>query len=314
MPHSVLPLLSAVAAAACFSTATVLQCVGARRVGEQDAINLRLLVQLAKDRIFLLGVSFDAVGLLFAVAALGSLPLFLVQAITASSAGLTALLAFLVLGERLRRSSRWALVGLVLGLTLLTPAAEPSEAAHPSVALQLLFLSGLPMIAGAARLVRGDHRSSAAQLGGLAGVALAASSIAARMLPHGEGVAEMAQQPATWGVGAFAALGMVIFSAGLQRGSAMRVTAACMAGEVLLPAVFGVLVLGDHARSGSAGRAAVGFAVTLMAALALALPSDEPLRDRPRPRIALRRQLQGRFGAPDRRWSRATGAHSITAS
>lgn len=313
MPDPVLPLLSAVAAAACFSTATLLQCVGARRVGEQGAINLRLLAQLAKDRIFLLGVSFDALGLLFAVAALGSLPLFLVQGITASNAGLTAVLAWLVLDERLRRSRWWALVGLVVGLILLTPAAEPSEVARPSVPLQLLFLSGVPMIAVAARLVRRERASCAAALGALAGVALAASSIGARMLPHGEGLAVMAQQPVTWGVGAFAVVGMVLFTAGLQRGSAMRVTAACTAGEVLLPAVFGVLVLGDHARSGSAVRAVVGFAVTLVAALALALPSDQPVTHQPVDAARVRHQFHGRrLRGAERRWLRPAGGHPVT--
>lgn len=261
-----IPLAFGLLAAVCFAAATVLQCVGVRRLRRHDDLDLRFVAGLVKQPLFCLGTLLDVGGFTATVIALGSLPLFLVQALGASSAGLTAVLACAVLGERLSRRCRAGVVLLMIGLTLLTPAAVPSDAHLFPLTHQLPLVACLPVLASAARRAAALGRAPAA-LGTLAGLALGAGSIGARGLPLDEGWFRLAVQPLTWAVAGFTVLGMVVFSAGLQRGSAVRVSATCMAAEVLVPALVGVVVLGDQARPGLAPIAALGFVITLGGAL-----------------------------------------------
>ena len=89
------------------------------------------------------------------------------------------------------------------------------------------------------------------------------------------GTPPLLAEPLLWAAVAFAALGLLLFSRGLQRGSAVAVSAPTMAAETLVPAAVGVAFLGDHARPDLAWLALAGLALTLAAALLLTLRAPE---------------------------------------
>jgi hypothetical protein len=80
--------------------------------------------------------------------------------------------------------------------------------------------------------------------------------------------------PAAWALLGYGALGLTVFAAALQRGSVTIAMAGQCAGETLLPAAIGVVMLGDAARSGAAPLAAVGFVIAVVAALSLVAGGD----------------------------------------
>ena len=269
MPPSAVALLSAFGAAAAFGVGTILQCVGARRVARETAIGFRLLHGLVRQRMFLGGVVLDVLGFLLVAVAVQSLPLFLVQAISSASIGVTAVLASKFLQESLRSADRLGLGGFVLGLSLLTLSAAPGDALGLSRSKEIVLLAGLPVLALSARLLERWRPAAPALLGALSGLAFGSASIAARGLAGTGADGPIMAEPLAWAAVAFASLGVLLFSRGLQRGSAVAVSAPTMAAETLVPAAVGVAFLGDQARPGLAGLAVTGLGLTLAAALVL---------------------------------------------
>src|SRR3954447_3424518 len=85
-------LVGAFAAAVAYGAATVLQAVGARRAGPAAGPDAHLMLRLLRSLPSLAGLGLDVVGFGLSLAALRSQPLFVVQAIVASSLAVTALL------------------------------------------------------------------------------------------------------------------------------------------------------------------------------------------------------------------------------
>ena len=100
-------LLGAFAAAILYGAATVLQAAGVRSLRLVPA-GASLPARLWAGRLYAVGLALDGLGFLASIAALRTLPLFVVQSAIASSVAVTALLAVAFLGARLerRRSSR----------------------------------------------------------------------------------------------------------------------------------------------------------------------------------------------------------------
>ena len=106
-------------------------------------------------------------------------------------------------------------------------------------------------------------------LGALAGLAFAGFGLAGRTLGAPPRPA-LAADPVAWILVAYVALGLLLYGAALQRGKVTSVTAACVVVETLVPAVIGVVALGDGARPGHGTLAVAGFALTTAAAVMLA--------------------------------------------
>ena len=177
----VVGLGGAFAAALLYGVGTVLQAVGVRRVAAADGRGP--LARLLAGRLYALGLLLDALGFLASLAALRTLPLFVVESAVASSVAVTAVLAVAFLGVRLRRGEVLALVAVGAGLVLLAFSATPG-AAHPlGAAGTVLLLAGLvPTVAvGVAGLATsGGHGH--VWLAVAAGLGFGGTGIAARVL------------------------------------------------------------------------------------------------------------------------------------
>ncbi len=270
-------LACAVGTSLCYGIGSVLQAVAAARTEASARLDPRLLLRLAKAWPYVVGLALDGVGFLLSIVALRSLPLYVVQAAVASFVAVTAVTAVLFLGTRLRPLEWTALAGVVLGLVLVSVSAASQAARVPGRGVDWLVLAAavtLALVAFPAGRLEG--RRGAWVLGGVAGLAFGVVAVAARLLSastsHGRLVPPvdvLMQSPSTYALVVAAPVALVAYGTALQRGSVVQATAPLVVGETVLPALVGLVVLGDHARPGWGVVAAAGFALAVGAALVL---------------------------------------------
>ena len=273
-----LGLIGALAAALCYGSATVLQAVGVRRLAAMPP-GSSLLARAWSGRLYGVGLALDGVGFLAALVALRSLPLFVVQSAIASSVGVTAVLAVLLLGARLSGREVTALVVVGLGLVALalsagTESPTPLTAPWSWVVLAMVVPVGALSLV-AARLPRGS-RWAAPLLAAAAGLGFGGVGIAARVVSVPEPWWHLLADPLAWAVAAYGVLAMVCYALALDRGAATTTAAVTFGVETVVPAAVGLLWLGDTVRAGFAAWAALGFVATLGGCVALARRAEVP--------------------------------------
>ncbi|MDN3357387.1 hypothetical protein [Actinomadura sp. DC4] len=274
-----LSLLGAIAAAVCFGVASVLQAVAARATAVGEGVDPRLLVRLLGRLPFLLGTCLDLLGFAAELAALRSLPLFVVQAAIAANLAVTAVVAVRVLHARLS-AAEWTAVALVCaGLALLGLSAGHESPADVSLRFKLVLLACTAVVAAGGVLagrLRGQARSVA--LGLAAGLGFGFVAVGSRVLKSFAPL-DVLRDPATYVVAGGGVVALLFFATALQRGSVTTTTAAVVVAETLMPALIGIFLLGDGTRHGYTWVAVAGFVTAVAGTLALARfgePSAEP--------------------------------------
>lgn len=286
-------LLGALAAACCFGVATVLEAVAARTTAASEGVDPRLLVRLAANVPFLAGIGLDLLGFVLELAALRSLPLFVVQAIVAAALAVTAVVAGPVLKVRLRAPEWAAVLAVCAGLALLGSSAGREGPAHVGSWFHWTLLAcavGLLAVGAAAGRLTGTARSIT--LGLVAGLGFGIVALAARVLTSLKPL-DLLTDPAAYALAAAGAAALLFYATALQRGAVTSTTAALVVAETVVPAVVGIVLLGDHTRRGLAPMAVVGFVLAVAATLALARfgepapsahgPAPDPVGDRSEP-------------------------------
>ena len=266
-----LSLLGALGAAVFFGVASVMQAVAARAADTGAAgVDPRLLVRLLGQWRFLAGIGLDLLGFLAELAALRSLPLFVVQAAVASSLAVTAVVAALLIGTTLERRE-WLAVGAVCaGLALLGLSAGTESATGAGTAFRaglLVAVALLAVVGTAAGRLPVPARTPL--LGLLAGFCFGIVAVSARVLAS-LAPPDLVRDPAAYALAAAGAVGFLFYTSALSRGGVTVATAGVVLGETVGPALIGLAALGDRTRPGLAPVAAAGFAVAVAGALALA--------------------------------------------
>jgi drug/metabolite transporter (DMT)-like permease len=282
-------LAAAGASALCYGAGSVLEQIGARREAPAANIDPRLLLRLARRLPWLAGAGLDVAGWLLSLVALRTLPLFAVQSAVAGSVGVTALLSAVAFGVRPGRRQRRALLALGAGLVLLGAAAAPDGPGHLEGAARALLVAGPAAVTAAglvvARSARGE--TGAARLGILAGLAFSGVALAGHVLQIPSQPVGLLEDPLAWALAAYGLLGTLLFALALQRGSATSASAAVFATETAIPALVGLVLLGDRARPALGPLAAAGFVATVGGAVFLAL--EERLPRTPRTKAVSRK-------------------------
>lgn len=271
-----LGLAAALAAAVVFGVASILQATGSRRVSSRSAFRLRTVGQLLRQPTFVAAVLLNLLGFVLHLIAVRMLPLFLAQAGIAASLAVTALLAVRIFHDRLGASEWGAVAAVCLGLALLTAAAggtgENRATATSAVAL---FAVAALMVVGGLAATGAQGVGAAAVLSVLAGVGFANSALASRLLPELT-VSSVFGSPVTYALALSGGLAFLLYSLALQRSSITVATAPMIVLQTALPAVVGVLALGDEVRQGWDVGALVGS--VLVAAGAVVLVRFEHVR------------------------------------
>jgi drug/metabolite transporter (DMT)-like permease len=232
---------------------------------------MRLLARLIGSWLYVVGLGLDVVGFSLSLVAVRSLPLFVVQAVLASFLAITAVLAAVFLHMPLSRRDRIALTVVILGLVLVAASATEDRSVEASTAeIRGVLLVAILLALSAVPAARLSGARSAAVLGAVAGLAYGATAVAARVLPDDLSVETLLRSPATWSLGLAGVVALLTYSIALQRGSVMQATAPVVVGETVLPALVGVLLLGDQPRPGWGWVGAVGFALAVAGAVGLA--------------------------------------------
>ena len=265
--------MTALAAALCYGAASVLQAVPAAQAAAEHggAVGHRGIARLVTRPAYVAGLALDGAGFLASVVALRTLPLFLVQAAVASSVGVTAVLAVRLLGAHLSRRDVRLLVGLGAGLLLLAVSAQPERAVPLSFRGQLALALGAAALGAAALAAsRRERPGHGAWAAAGAGLAFGGVGVCARVLQVPQPWWHVLWDPALWGLVAYGVLGTGLFAAALTRGAVTRVAAVTFAVETVVPAAFGLVLLGDSARPGLGWAALIGFVLTVGCAIGLA--------------------------------------------
>ena len=273
-------LIAAIAAAIAYAVGSVLQAVGAARTSKSGALDPRLLIRMIKQLPYLIGLAADGVGFLLGLVAIQFLPLFLSEALLASSVGITAVLAVVFLHVKLAAIEKWALVGLMVGLALLAISAKPDQA--PPLAenwrwLELGFV--VVVIAMALVAIKLPEGRIGVGLAIASGLGFSGMGIAARNLEIPDPIWEIIKDPSLYSVALYGILGLALFASALQRAGVTTVTALVFGIETVVPAIIGVAFLGDETRSGLWPVAAIGFLVALVCSTILARQAEPALED-----------------------------------
>ncbi|WP_063774323.1 hypothetical protein [Streptacidiphilus rugosus] len=269
-----LGLAMALLAALCFGSAMVLQALGAQRHSPAEPGSGLLGTAKAMLNIpFACGLLLDLFGFAAQLVALRTLPLYVVQAALAGALAVTAVLGAALLKLRLGRAEWLGVAGVCVGLALLGATAGKEGDKHPGDALHWILLGAIVVIAVAgAAAWRLTEPRRAAVMGALCGLGFGVVGLSVRLLPavHGMDLVPLLKDPATYALLCGGAVAFVFMTEGVRGGKVTTATAAMVLGETALPAVLGVILLGDRTRPGMLWLALLGFAVAVAGALALA--------------------------------------------
>jgi drug/metabolite transporter (DMT)-like permease len=267
--------LTAFGAAVCYGFGSILQSASARRVRGADHLDPKGLLNVTTRLPYLAGLGLDLVGWVLTLVALQQLPLFAVQAIAASSIGVTVLLAAVVLKARPNSRQLGAIGVMAIGLVALAVAAAPDDPKQVGRSFTVAVWLGIGLVAAlgavAPRVARGDKAASV--LGIVSGLGYGGTAVCARALEADGGISDVLSDPLTWAIVPYGILGIALYAAALERGSVAVATASQYAAETLVPSLIGLAFLGDRAREGLQWMAAAGFVVTLGAAIVLTFVS-----------------------------------------
>lgn len=262
-------LFGALLAALAYGAATVLQAIGVRRAAALPA-GTAVLGRIRAGWPYAVGLALDGVGFLASVAALRTLPLFVVESAIASSVAVTAVLSVLVLHVRFGVPDVVALVAVGLGLTGLALTAAEGPAVHPGPAATWWLLVAALLVGVLLAVGFRDRRRGGVLLSVAAGLGFGGVGVAARLLEVPSRVWALATDGLAWALVAHAALATVSYGMALSRGSATTVAALTFATETVLPAAVGLMVLGDRVAPGQAPVMGAAFVVTLAGCIGLA--------------------------------------------
>ncbi|MDL2341479.1 MAG: hypothetical protein QFB87_00155 [Patescibacteria group bacterium] len=247
----ILPLIAALLCAVCNGSAAVLQKISADKEKNVQSLDAGLLWRLAQNKTYLAGIVLDILGWVFTLYAVHYLPLFLVEAIIAANIVFTALLERFVRHQALSRKAYTAISIILAGLVLIALASAP-EKAHPiSRFIELLILlSPLPIALAGLLLARSKRYIACIGLAALGGLSFGDTSIIGRIFSPSIPLWHTLYSPQVFALIASGTLGVLLFSIALQRAQATIVNATMSASQTLIPALVGIVFLGDRARGG----------------------------------------------------------------
>lgn len=261
----ILALAAAVAAAVGYGVSTILQAVATRRASGLAAVRQPLVIG---------GFAIDGAAWLLSLLALDHLPLFVVQAVLASSLVVVVLLASRVLGARLRRADRAAIGVTVAALVVLAAGAGEQPAPPPPAGFTTAMLAASGALAVAA--VAAYRSGPPVLLAVLGGLGYSGAAVAARGAHASGGLLDTIGQPLALVIVVCGVVGALAYLRALERGPVGAVAAVVSVLEVVVPGAVGVLVLDDTVRAGWAVPVLLAVAAAVVACGVLALsPANE---------------------------------------
>ena len=263
-----LGLAAGLLAALLFGVGAVGQAHAVRRLETAPESLPGFVARSARDRWTILVVAAYLVGFALHAVAIWLLPLYLAQAVIALSLPVTALSSTL-LRERLTAVHWWAVGVVTVGLVLLAAGSGDAGAVVTTPAFVASLWAGVLALALAAFACVG---AGGGLLGTLSGLGYAGSAIAVRGV---EASVSPLVAAAALAVPLFGLLAFWVYSLALDRAGISAATAPLIVGETFVPALVGVLLLGDGVRPGWWPAVAAGLVLSTLGAIQLSRGDSE---------------------------------------
>ncbi|GGF38332.1 putative integral membrane protein [Marmoricola endophyticus] len=260
-------LLAALVAALLYGVAAVMQASASRGLPPIEEGVLRLTRTALTTPVLVASILMLVVGAGLHLVAIGRVPLYLAQAGIAAQLPITALVSAVTLKERLTGRDVLAVASTFLGIALLAADAGESGATQDRPLLIVgLYVATALMLGLGTVAYRGSGRAAGASLGLLAGLGYAVVTLGGRQL---------AAPYLSWRTLVIAVVVVIagvcafwLYSFAMQRISVAAASAPLIIGETLVPALVGVVVLGDGVPSWPA--IAAGLVLAMAGAIYLA--------------------------------------------
>lgn len=272
-----LALTAAAVAAIAYGISTVMQAVAMRRAHGLSGVAQPLVLG---------ALVLDGAAWLLSLVALDRLPLFVVQAVLASSVVVVVLLARVVLAAPTRPRDVAAVVVVVLALVVLAGGSgeQPATAPPSGFDAAMITAAALLSVATAVAYARGGP----ALLATLSGLGYSGAAIAARGAHGADDILGTVLQPLTIVILVCGACGVLASLRALESGSAGSIAAVLSVTEVVVPGAVGLVVLGDVVRDGWTVPVALALVAALGACWVLATSpasrtAEQPTPSEPRP-------------------------------
>jgi drug/metabolite transporter (DMT)-like permease len=272
----ILPLLAALGCSLCNGSAAVLQKISADKEAKTDDLDVGFLLHLFQDAPYIIGVILDFLGWVLTVYAVQYLPLFLVEALIAANIVVTILVERIFLHGHMSRRIYVATGIILCGLVVLALSASPEKANPISEGMRWAIVL-FPFLIGAAGYVvaRSQKYNATIALAGLSGLAFGQTSVIGRIFTFSHPLWHTLYSPLILGLVASGVLGIWLFSTALQRTRASIANASMTAAQTLVPAIIGIVVLGDEPRNGLWVAVIAGVALVLSGVYVLAVRGEQ---------------------------------------
>jgi drug/metabolite transporter (DMT)-like permease len=305
-------ILLAVAASLCTATASVCQRAGARNTGPASGFDARLILRLARQPAWLLGIAAMIGGFVFQLTALRFGELALVQPILAAE--LLFVFGYLaVAGSRRPKLRDWLAAaamsaGIGVFLRLAAPSGGRLHAPGSSWLLAGLITAGVVLAALAVAVgLRGRPGASgsrrAAVLGSATGIAWGfMAAVIKELSSHlGDGIGALVTAWSLYLVLAAGAATMLLSAHALAAGPLAASQPGFTILDPLTASLLGVFLFGEHIQTGAAALAGEALALAVVIAGATALSrSCLILGDNPHPASLDQPSMSRPAHAPDR--------------
>ncbi|SHM20845.1 hypothetical protein SAMN05216499_10999 [Actinacidiphila paucisporea] len=250
-------VIFALLGAASNATGTVLQRKAALAVPAKDALKPRLLMDLVRQPVWLLGICGVAGAALFQALALVTGPLALAQPVFILELPFALLIALPVLHRALPKSGWYAVGCMVAGLVLALASAAPTGGASQAsmarwIPAVVVCVAGIAVVVGAARR-RPSGAARAALLGTAAAVANALTAALMKSAADTFSTDGFGAFLAAWQTYGFAVCGVAavfLLENALQAGPIASSQPALTLGDATVSLLLGVIVYGEHIRTG----------------------------------------------------------------
>jgi drug/metabolite transporter (DMT)-like permease len=251
-----------VAAILAYGGGSLLQAKGARR-GPAGMSLVRAAGEFLRSWQYMLGTALDIAAVALSGVALRTLPLFVVQAASASSLVITAIGSTYLFPRERQRGTLPAIVAVVAGLVLLGSAAAPGRSVTIGPTGALLLGLGLPVLMAASVVLTRLEVSHHVREAALAGLAYAGMGISLRTLHVPGNPWLTAVQPAALAAVGYLVVALFYFGRALRSGTVTEAMAIVVSIDTILPAGIGLLLLGDATRPGWGPAMLAGLALTV---------------------------------------------------
>lgn len=268
-------VVAALLAGASFAAAGVLQQREASGRPEHEALSVRLLVDLAHDRLWWLGIGFAFLSYVLEALALSFGPLVLVQPLIVSE--LLFALPISVRWRGLRMTRReWAgtvavALGLVLGIVCASPTTGHPRAPGADWAVALGAAAGVSLLAvSAGRTRAGPARASLYALAAAVVLGTEAALLKATVGRFEHGLLPALTSWELWGMVTAALVGLLLVQSAFEAGPLATSMPVIDAVELAVAIVFGIVLFHERVRTGDwLGGVAVALAMLLAGILVL---------------------------------------------